>query len=76
VNARRTSRSCCCTPSGTSKRYGDTPISFSAAEKALARLLAEFGPPRKTSPAYPFHHLASDGLWTGQHGGWAGKSRG
>ena len=23
----------------------------------------EFGPPRKSSPGYPFHHLTSDGLW-------------
>lgn len=30
----------------------------------MAALLKEFGPPRKTSPAYPFHHLATDAIWT------------
>lgn len=49
---------------GHFQRYGDIPISFSEAEESLTRLLKEFGPPRKTSPAYPFHHLTSDGLWT------------
>lgn len=49
---------------GHFQRHGDAPISFSEAEEHLGRLLAEFGPPRKTSPAYPFHHLATDGLWT------------
>jgi putative restriction endonuclease len=40
------------------------PVRFSEAERQLGRLLTEFGPPRKTSPGYPFHHLTSDGLWT------------
>ncbi|MEV7287712.1 phosphorothioated DNA-binding restriction endonuclease [Streptomyces sp. NPDC093252] len=41
---------------GAGLRYG-------AVEDDLRRLLAEFGPPRPTTPAYPFHHLVSDGLW-------------
>lgn len=49
---------------GRFQRYGDAPIGFSEAEQDLAELLKEFGPPRKTSPAYPFHHLATDGVWT------------
>ncbi|MEU7003741.1 phosphorothioated DNA-binding restriction endonuclease [Nonomuraea sp. NPDC046570] len=42
---------------------GGTPIPFSTAEADLKRLLKEFGPPRDTSPGYPFHHLTSDGVW-------------
>ncbi|HTJ68793.1 MAG TPA: HNH endonuclease [Actinospica sp.] len=42
---------------------GGAPVRFSEAEGQLNDLLAEFGPPRKSSPGYPFHHLASDGLW-------------
>lgn len=42
---------------------GGTPVRYSDAEDELGKLLAEFGPPRKTSPGYPFHHLTSDGLW-------------
>ncbi len=49
---------------GHFQRNGDAPISFSQAEEHLSRLLKELGPPRRTSPAYPFHHLTSDGLWT------------
>jgi putative restriction endonuclease len=46
------------------QRHGDSPIRFSEAEAELAMLLREFGPPRETSPAYPFHHLVNDqGLW-------------
>ncbi|WSU22895.1 hypothetical protein OG508_19305 [Streptomyces sp. NBC_01108] len=32
-------------------------------EEDLQRLLAEYGPPNRTTPAYPFHHLVSDGVW-------------
>lgn len=46
------------------QRHGNTPITFTEAEAPLGRLLKEFGPPRPTSPAYPFHHLTTDGLWT------------
>ncbi|GAA2417413.1 HNH endonuclease [Actinomadura vinacea] len=43
---------------------GGRPIPFSAAEQPLRRLLDEFGPPRSTSPAYPFHHLTNDdAIW-------------
>ncbi|MEU9195046.1 phosphorothioated DNA-binding restriction endonuclease [Streptomyces hundungensis] len=36
---------------------------YSAVEGDLRRLLVEYGPPRATTPAYPFHHLVSDGVW-------------
>jgi putative restriction endonuclease len=49
---------------GQFQRNGDAPILYSQAEEQLGRLLKEFGPPRPTSPAYPFHHLTSDRLWT------------
>ena len=50
---------------GRLQRTGSTEVRYSEAEPALAELLRNFGPPaRKTSPAYPFHHLQSDGLWT------------
>ncbi|MFK8911304.1 phosphorothioated DNA-binding restriction endonuclease [Streptomyces sp. YS-3] len=38
-------------------------LPYSAVEGDLKRLLAEYGPPRGTTPAYPFHHLVSDGVW-------------
>lgn len=41
---------------GHFQRQGEAPILFSEAEENLARLLAEFGPPRPTTPAYPFHY--------------------
>ncbi|MFC8342635.1 phosphorothioated DNA-binding restriction endonuclease [Streptomyces sp. NPDC057280] len=41
----------------------DGELRYSAVEEDLARLLAEYGPPHRTSPAYPFHHLVSDGVW-------------
>jgi putative restriction endonuclease len=49
---------------GRFQRFGDAPIEFGEAEGDLNRLLEEFGPPRKTSPAYPFHHLATGGVWS------------
>lgn len=48
---------------GQFQRDGGLPIVYSSAEEKLSQLLQEFGPPRKTNPAYPFHHLTSDGLW-------------
>lgn len=48
---------------GCFQRRGGEPIPFSAAEADLRHLLKEFGPPRETSPGYPFHHLTSDGVW-------------
>ena len=38
-------------------------MSYNDVEGDLDNLLREFGPPRKTSPSYPFDHLASDGVW-------------
>ncbi|MFC4565531.1 phosphorothioated DNA-binding restriction endonuclease [Nocardiopsis mangrovi] len=49
---------------GHYQRHGPAPIVYSAAEEQLGRLLKEFGPPRPTTPAYPFHHLTADGVWT------------
>jgi len=48
---------------GRLKRTGSASMTFTDAEPDLSRLLEEFGPPRHTSPGYPFHHLTSDGLW-------------
>ncbi|GAA2258342.1 HNH endonuclease [Actinomadura luteofluorescens] len=48
---------------GHFQRCGEAPMFYSEVEEHLAGLLREFGPPRKTSPAYPFHYLTSDGLW-------------
>ncbi|MEE1941324.1 HNH endonuclease [Streptomyces sp. TRM 70361] len=38
-------------------------LRYSAVERDLERLLAEYGPPNRTTPAYPFHYLVSDGVW-------------
>ncbi|MEV5878317.1 phosphorothioated DNA-binding restriction endonuclease [Streptomyces sp. NPDC052101] len=38
-------------------------LRYSAVERDLHSLLTEYGPPHKTTPAYPFHHLVSDGVW-------------
>jgi putative restriction endonuclease len=38
-------------------------LRYSAVESDLKRLLAEYGPGSRTTPAYPFHHLVSDGVW-------------
>ncbi|THA28984.1 restriction endonuclease [Streptomyces sp. A1277] len=38
-------------------------LRYSAVEGDLKRLLAEYGPANPTTPAYPFHHLVSDGVW-------------
>jgi hypothetical protein len=38
-------------------------LRYSTVEQDLQRLLAEYGPPNRTTPAYPFHHLVSDGVW-------------
>ncbi|GGS62157.1 HNH endonuclease [Planobispora rosea] len=48
---------------GRFQREGGAPLVFSAVEADLKRLLKEYGPPRDTSPGYPFHHLAGDGVW-------------
>ncbi len=44
----------------------DSPrlLPFDEIESPLARLLEEFGPPRKSvQPELPFYHLQSDGVW-------------
>ncbi|MGG7569500.1 phosphorothioated DNA-binding restriction endonuclease [Streptomyces sirii] len=38
-------------------------LRYSSVEEELKRLLTEYGPSHPTTPAYPFHHLASDGVW-------------
>jgi len=46
---------------------GSSELPWSAAESALADLIAEFGPPSRTgraqSAAYPFTRLRADGVW-------------
>ncbi|MFG3546579.1 phosphorothioated DNA-binding restriction endonuclease [Streptomyces sp. NPDC047725] len=47
-------------------RYREDPdggLRYTAVERDLQRLLAEYGPPHRTTPAYPFHHLVADGVW-------------
>jgi putative restriction endonuclease len=40
-------------------------MSYVGVEADLSRLLRDYGPSgRTTTPAYPFHHLQTDGLWT------------
>ncbi|MEU5837810.1 phosphorothioated DNA-binding restriction endonuclease [Streptomyces diacarni] len=41
----------------------DGGLRYTEVERDVARLLREYGPPRDTSPGYPFHHLVSDGVW-------------
>lgn len=38
-------------------------LRYSTVEEDLGRLLTEYGPGNRTTPAYPFHHLVSDGVW-------------
>ncbi|MFJ2777339.1 phosphorothioated DNA-binding restriction endonuclease [Kitasatospora sp. NPDC087315] len=38
-------------------------LRYGVVEGELKRLLVEYGPPHATTPAYPFHHLVSDGVW-------------
>jgi putative restriction endonuclease len=54
---------------GRLQRTGTSKVTYTEAEPTLARLLAEFGSPRPSTPAYPFHHLQGDGLWTVEAGG-------
>ncbi|MFH8659452.1 phosphorothioated DNA-binding restriction endonuclease [Streptomyces afghaniensis] len=48
---------------GRFQRDAEGGLRYSAVEQDLQRLLTEYGPPNKTTPAYPFHHLVSDGVW-------------
>ncbi|WP_447042080.1 phosphorothioated DNA-binding restriction endonuclease [Streptomyces sp. DSM 118878] len=41
----------------------DDELRYSAVEEDLRGLLTEYGPGNRTTPAYPFHHLVSDGVW-------------
>nr|WSW67966.1 HNH endonuclease [Streptomyces sp. NBC_00995] len=41
----------------------DDELRYSAVEQDLQGLLAAYGPGIRTTPAYPFHHLVSDGVW-------------
>jgi putative restriction endonuclease len=49
---------------GRLQRTGSSRMRYTDAEADLQRLLDTYGPPdRSTTPAYPFHHLRTDGLW-------------
>ena len=48
---------------GRVQRKESRMVSYSEVVEPLQRLLDDFGPPRRSSPAYPFYHLASDGIW-------------
>ncbi|MDT0380205.1 HNH endonuclease [Streptomyces sp. DSM 42041] len=48
---------------GRFQEDADAGLRYSAVENDLKRLLAEYGPAHRTTPAYPFHHLAGDGVW-------------
>ncbi|WP_053913087.1 phosphorothioated DNA-binding restriction endonuclease [Streptomyces sp. TP-A0875] len=48
---------------GRFQRDGDGELADTAVERDLQALLAEYGPPHRTTPAYPFHHLVGDGVW-------------
>ncbi|MFE0512943.1 phosphorothioated DNA-binding restriction endonuclease [Streptomyces sp. NPDC058964] len=48
---------------GRFQEDADGALRYSAVEQDLQRLLTEYGPPNRTTPAYPFHHLVSDGVW-------------
>lgn len=48
---------------GRFQEDADGELRYTAVEEDLKRLLAEYGPANRTSPAYPFHHLVSDGVW-------------
>lgn len=50
---------------GRLQRTDTSKVAYTEAEPVLDELLCEFGPAgRTTSPAYPFHHLQTDELWT------------
>jgi putative restriction endonuclease len=48
---------------GRFQQDADSALRYSAVEQDLQQLLTEYGPPNRTTPAYPFHHLVSDGVW-------------
>lgn len=48
---------------GRFQEDAEAELRYSAVEADLKRLLADYGPANPTTPAYPFHHLVSDGVW-------------
>lgn len=48
---------------GRFQQDADGELRYSTVENDLRQLLAEYGPANRTTPAYPFHHLVSDGVW-------------
>ncbi|GAA2074196.1 HNH endonuclease [Streptomyces albiaxialis] len=48
---------------GSFQRDPDAALRFTDVERDLLGLLRAYGPRRETTPAYPFHHLATDGVW-------------
>ncbi|MEU9124045.1 phosphorothioated DNA-binding restriction endonuclease [Streptomyces sp. NPDC048506] len=48
---------------GRFQRHPEQPMRYSEVERELSELLQDYGPAHRTSPAYPFHHLANDGVW-------------
>jgi putative restriction endonuclease len=48
---------------GRFQEDADGELRYRSVEADLKRLLAEYGPANRTTPAYPFHHLVSDGVW-------------
>jgi putative restriction endonuclease len=54
---------------GRFQEEAEGELRYSAVEEDLKRLLVEYGPGNRmtsayrTTPAYPFHHLVSDGVW-------------
>ncbi|WP_329147013.1 HNH endonuclease [Streptomyces sp. NBC_01456] len=48
---------------GRFQREPQQPMRYSEIEHELSALLQDYGPTHRTSPAYPFHHLVSDGVW-------------
>jgi len=48
---------------GRFQQDADGELRYTTVETDLRQLLAEYGPANRTTPAYPFHHLVSDGVW-------------
>lgn len=48
---------------GRFQQDAEGELPYTAVEEDVGRLLTEYGPPHPTTPAYPFHHLVSDGVW-------------
>jgi putative restriction endonuclease len=48
---------------GRVQRREPRMVSYAEVADVLQLLLDDFGPPRRTTPAYPFYHLSNDGIW-------------